>query len=56
MIPDVISNDPNLKKDMFLHRNGWKTSFKNVAMVTKMLHAYIAVTVPDRPIVTIIHR
>ena len=42
MIPDVISNDPILKKDMFLHRNGWKTSFKNIDMVTKMLHAYIS--------------
>ena len=35
---------------------GDKTSFKNVAMVTKMLYAYISVTVPDRPMVTIIHR
>ena len=33
-----------------------KTSFKNVTMVTKMLPVYISVTVPDRPIVTIIHR
>ena len=31
-------------------------SFKNVTMVTKMLHVYISVTVRDRPIVTIIHR
>ena len=37
-------------------KNGRKTSFKNVTMVTKMLHVYISVTVPDRPIVTIIHR
>ena len=33
-----------------------KKSFKNVTMVTKMLHVYISVTVRDRPIVTIIHR
>ena len=57
MIPDVISNDPNHKNDTFLQKkNGRKTSFKNVTMVTKMLHVYISVTVPDRPIVTIIHR
>ena len=56
MIHDVISNDANHKNDRFLQRNGRKTSFKNVTMVTKMLHVYISVTVPDRPIVTIIHR
>ena len=56
MILDVISNDPNHKNDRFLQKNGRKTSFKNVTMVTKMLHVYISVTVPDRPIVTIIHR
>ena len=39
-----------------LKKNGRKTSFKNVMMVTKMLHVYISVTVPDMPIVTIIHR
>ena len=36
------------------YKNGRKTSFKNVTMVTKMLHFYISVTVPDRPMVTII--
>ena len=56
MILDVISNDPTHKNDTFLQKNGRKTSFKNVTMVTKMLHVYISVTVPDRPIVTIIHR
>ena len=56
MILDVISNDPNHKNDAFLQKNGRKTSFKNVTMVTKMLHVYISVTVPDRHIVTIIHR
>ena len=56
MILDVISNDPNHKNDTFLQKNGRKTSFKNVTMVTKMLHVYISVTVPDRAIVTIIHR
>ena len=57
MIFDVISNDPNHKNVMFLQKkNGRKTSFKNVMMVTKMLHVYISVTVPDMPIVTIIHR
>ena len=30
-------------------------AFKNVTMVTKMLHFYISVTVRDRPIFTIIH-
>ena len=55
MILDVISNDPNHKNDMFLQINGRKTSFKNITMVTKMLHVYISVTVPDRPIVTIIY-
>ena len=56
MIHDVISNDTNHKNDRFRQRNGQKTSFKNVTMVTKMLHVYISVTVRDRPIVTIIHR
>ena len=56
MIHDVISNETNHKNDRFLQRNGRKTSFKNVTMVTKMLPVYISVTVPDRPIVTIIHR
>ena len=56
LIPDVFCNDLNHKNDMFLKRHGQKTSFKNVTMVTKILHVYISVTVPDRPIVTIIHR
>ena len=56
LILDVISKDPNNKNDTFLKRNGRKTSFKIVIMVTKMLHVYILVTMPDRPIVTIIHR
>ena len=56
MIFDVISNDPNNKNNTYLQKNGRKTSFKNITMVTKMLHVYISVTVPDRPIVTIIHR
>ena len=56
MIHDVISNESNHKNDRFLQRNGRKTSFKNVTMVTKMLDVYISVTVQDRPIVTIIHR
>ena len=33
-----------------------RLSKKNVTMVTKMLHVYISVTVPDGPIATIIHR
>ena len=56
IITIVISNEPNHKNDMFLQNNGRKTSLKNVTMVTKMLHVYISVTVPDRPQVTIIHR
>ena len=56
LILDVISNDPNHKNNTFLQKNGRKTSFKNITMVTKMLHVYISVTVRDRPIVTIIHR
>ena len=56
MIHDDISNDTNHKNDRYLQRYGRKTSFKNVTMVTKMLHVYIAVMVRDRPIVTIIHR
>ena len=56
MIHDVISNETNHKNNRFLKRNGRKTSFKNVTMVTKMLHVYISVTVRDRPIVTIIYR
>ena len=56
LIVDVIANDLNHKNDTFLKRTGRKTSFKIVIMVTKMLHVYILVTVPDRPIVTIIHR
>ena len=56
MILDVISNDPNHKNDIFLQKYGRKTSFKNETMVTKMLHVYISVMVPDRPIVAIIDR
>ena len=56
MILDVISNDANRKNDMFLQKNGRKTSFKNISMVTKMLHVSISVMVPDRPIVAIIDR
>ena len=56
MIHDVISNDTNHKNYRFLQRNGRKMSFKNVTMVTKMLHVYISVTVRDRPKVTIIHK
>ena len=56
MIHDVMSNDTDHKNYRFLQRNGRKTSFKNVTMVTKMLHVYISVTVPDKPIVTIMHR
>ena len=56
MILDVISNDSNHKNNAFLQKNGRKTSFKNITMVTKMLHVYISVTVRDIPIVTIIHR
>ena len=55
MILDVISNDPNHKNDMFLQKMGEKV-FQNVTMATKMLHVFISVTVPDRPIDTIIHR
>ena len=33
-----------------------KKVFKNLNMVAKMLRVYISVTVPDRPIVTIIDR
>ena len=53
---DVISNDPNHKKRYVYKNIPDKTSFKNVTMVTQMLHVYILVTVPDRPIFTIIHR
>ena len=56
MIHDVISNDSNHQNAGFLQRNGRKTSFNNVTIVTKMLHVYISVTVRDRPIVTIIRR
>ena len=56
MILDVISIDPNHINDIFLQKYGRKTSFKNVTMVTKMLHVYISVMVPDRPIVAIIDR
>ena len=45
MIHDVMSNDTNHKSYRFLQINGPKTSFKNVTMVTKMLHVYISVTV-----------
>ena len=33
-----------------------KKSLNTVTMVTKMMACYISVTVPDRPMVTIIHR
>ena len=56
LIRDVIFNEPNHKNDTILQKIGQKTCFKNVTMVTKILHVYISVTVPDRPIVTIIHR
>ena len=54
LIHDVIPNDLNHHNDTFLQNNGRKTSFKNLTMVTKMLHVYISVTVPDWSIVTII--
>ena len=56
MVLDVISNDPNHKNETFLKKYSRKKAIKNVTMVTKMLHVYISVTVPDRPIVTIYHR
>ena len=56
MTHDDIYNETNHKNDRFLQRNGRKTSFKNVTMVTKMLHVYISEMVRDRPTVTIIHR
>ena len=56
LILDVISNDLNHKNVTFFKKCVRKTSFKIVTIVTKMLRAYISVTVPDRPIVTIIHR
>ena len=56
LIRDVISNEPNHKNDTILQKIGQKTCFRNVIMVTKILHVYISVMVPDRPIVTIIHR
>ena len=37
-------------------KNGKKKFFKNVTMVTKLLHVHISVMVPDRPIVTTIDR
>ena len=56
MIPDVISNDPNHKNDMFLQKKMGEKSFNKVTMVTKMVHVYISEKVPDRPIVSIIPR
>ena len=56
MILDDISKKWNHKNDMFPQNNGPNTSFKNVTIVTKMLHVYILVTVPDGPIVAIIDR
>ena len=56
LILDVISNDLNYKNDMLLLQKWAKNVFKNVTTVTKMLNVYISVTVPDRAIVTIIHR
>ena len=57
MILEVISNDPSHKHDAFLKNICEKRLSNNyVTMVTKMLHIYISVTVPDRPILTIIHR
>ena len=51
-----MSNEPNHNNNTFLQKIGQKTSFKNVPMVTKILHVYISVTVQDRPIVTIFCR
>ena len=45
MIHDFISNEANHKNERFLQRNGRKTSFKNVTLVTKMLHVHSSVTV-----------
>ena len=41
---------------ILLLRNRLKKSLKTVTMITKILTCYISVTVPDRHIVTIIHR
>ena len=43
----MLSLTTNKKNRYFPAKNGRKTSFKNVTMVTKMLHVYISVTVPD---------
>ena len=56
LIRDVISNEPNHNNDTFQQKIGQKTSFKNVTMVTKILHVYISVMLTDRSIVTIINR
>ena len=55
MILDVISNEASHKNYIF-SKMFTKKSFKYVTMVTKMLHVYISVMVPDRPIHTIIYR
>ena len=47
MVLDVISNDPNHKNETFLKKYSRKKAIKNVTMVTKMLHVYISVMVPD---------
>ena len=47
MVLDVISNDPNHINETFLKNYSRKKAIKNVTMVTKMLHVYISVTVPD---------
>ena len=56
MILDVISNEASHKNYIFLKNVHEKRLSKYVTISTKMLHIYISVTVPDRPIHTIIYR
>ena len=55
MILDVISNEASHKNYIFL-KNVHEKVFQICNHGYKMLHVYISVMVPDRPIHTIIYR
>ena len=56
IIQDVVTGQPNTKNKHISVQKLAKKSLNTVTMVTKTMTYYISVTVPDRPMVTIIHR
>ena len=54
---NIVSGQPNTKLSKYLCRNWQKKALNTVTIVVaKILTCYISVTVPDRPMITIIYR